>query len=140
MLVCAFELGTTTRMGLVKLRRCWCTSLLARGVGTGGSETFKCEKVEAAVTKEAPDEQDDKVADDEDALELRMDSLFPFPFPLVGGSSRQQLRSSLLISAQTAAAVAATRVFELPCLRGGIGGDWMSGGLSKLLESALGRG
>jgi len=105
---------------------------LARGVGTGGSETFRCENVDAAVTKEAPEEQDE-VADDEDAFELRTES-----FPV--GSSCQQLRSSLLISALTAAAVAATRVFELPCLRGGIGGDCTSGGLSKLLESAVGRG
>lgn len=103
---------------------------MVRGVGMGGSDTLRCENVDAAVTNDAPEE--DEVADDEDAFELRTES-----FP---GSSFQQLRSSLLISALTAAAVAATIAFELPCLRGGIGGDCTSGGLSKLLESAVGRG
>lgn len=87
---------------------------MARGVGIGagsepiGEDIFSWENREAAVTNEAADEQDDD--DDEDVepvdvFELRIGESF--------GSSCQQLRSSRLMPALTAAAVAATTAFAL---------------------------
>lgn len=87
---------------------------MARGVGIGagsepiGEDIFSWENREAAVTNEAADEQQDDDDDDDvepvDVFEPRKESL---------GSSCQQLRSSRLIPALTAAAVAATTALAL---------------------------